>query len=559
MSRDSIMQGPAIRRSRLLSMWIGMFLTGKLSIFEWIRQSTPRCAAIVDRNPRKCMPNRPEHINIKRVSAKDRRSAQQESESTPPAEPHQDAVSTDLIRRYKIVAVLLTILSIMVLIAMASYTDHDADNAQLSIRDVMGVLRGDEAMRVRFDTTHNWLGLLGAVISHWLIHHTVGRFALLFPILLGIWARDLYRVQRIAPLTVRRSFVAMGAVIMVASIAGTLQQISWLGSIDASWSGAIGQFVASVTTQFVGIPGSLLVLVTGLAFTLILGLRLQVSNITLAARLQLAKLRDLADRWRPVPAAREAVASPVDAVVDEPALAVATEVAEPDEIGRQLTVDGGSEDEPAEMLRGMTQPQTLSPAVKILRHVPKGSPKTPPTEPPGDETTSSDRTTSIDLDIVQQRLSALHPTRTIDLRSAAEAVDRISDEPPPQVDEEPRVEPPPTPTLTVLVEEAEPEETVDNVGGTLQYDEQIVYKTPTADLLFQTTDDADIDDTELRNNARILQEKLETFRIKIENLTVQPGPVVTQYEFVPAAGIKVSQIESLADDIALALKAQGVR
>ncbi|MGC5198912.1 DNA translocase FtsK, partial [Aphanothece microscopica] len=62
-----------------------------------------------------------------------------------------------------------------------------------------------------------------------------------------------------------------------------------------------------------------------------------------------------------------------------------------------------------------------------------------------------------------------------------------------------------------------------------------------------------------QNNARILQEKLETFRIRIENLTVHPGPVVTQYEFVPAAGIKVSQIESLGDDIALALKAPGVR
>ena len=68
-----------------------------------------------------------------------------------------------------------------------------------------------------------------------------------------------------------------------------------------------------------------------------------------------------------------------------------------------------------------------------------------------------------------------------------------------------------------------------------------------------------VDDAELERNAQILQEKLETFRIKIENVTVQPGPVVTQYEFVPASGVKVSQIESLADDIALALKAPAVR
>jgi DNA segregation ATPase FtsK/SpoIIIE, S-DNA-T family len=78
-------------------------------------------------------------------------------------------------------------------------------------------------------------------------------------------------------------------------------------------------------------------------------------------------------------------------------------------------------------------------------------------------------------------------------------------------------------------------------------------------LLNQIKEEVAIDDEELRNNARILQEKLETFKVKIENLTVQPGPVITQYEFVPASGIKVAQIENLADDIALALKAQGVR
>jgi S-DNA-T family DNA segregation ATPase FtsK/SpoIIIE len=85
------------------------------------------------------------------------------------------------------------------------------------------------------------------------------------------------------------------------------------------------------------------------------------------------------------------------------------------------------------------------------------------------------------------------------------------------------------------------------------------YVPPSPELLLPDTDAPEISEEELRQNARLLQEKLETFRIGIENLTVTPGPVVTQYEFVPAAGVKISQIESLADDIALALKAPGVR
>jgi len=78
-------------------------------------------------------------------------------------------------------------------------------------------------------------------------------------------------------------------------------------------------------------------------------------------------------------------------------------------------------------------------------------------------------------------------------------------------------------------------------------------------LLIDDEDKYEINEDELKLNARILQEKLETFKIEIENLSVTPGPVVTQYEFVPAPGIKISKIESLADDIAMALKARGIR
>jgi S-DNA-T family DNA segregation ATPase FtsK/SpoIIIE len=92
------------------------------------------------------------------------------------------------------------------------------------------------------------------------------------------------------------------------------------------------------------------------------------------------------------------------------------------------------------------------------------------------------------------------------------------------------------------------------------HDEEISYEPPTLDLLTQQNEHViNVDDEELKENARLLQEKLRTFKIEINDLQVTPGPVVTQYEFVPAAGIKISQIENLSDDIALALKARGIR
>ncbi len=89
--------------------------------------------------------------------------------------------------------------------------------------------------------------------------------------------------------------------------------------------------------------------------------------------------------------------------------------------------------------------------------------------------------------------------------------------------------------------------------------EEIRYEPPTLELLVPQELCDDVSEEELQNNARVLQEKLKTFRIEIENLQVTPGPVVTQYEFVPASGVKVSQIENLSDDMALALKARGIR
>jgi DNA segregation ATPase FtsK/SpoIIIE-like protein len=90
-------------------------------------------------------------------------------------------------------------------------------------------------------------------------------------------------------------------------------------------------------------------------------------------------------------------------------------------------------------------------------------------------------------------------------------------------------------------------------------DEHIHYTPPTLELLVPQELQSEVNPAELQEKARILQDKLRTFRIEIEDLQVTPGPVVTQYEFVPAAGVKVAQIENLSGDIALALKARGIR
>jgi DNA segregation ATPase FtsK/SpoIIIE, S-DNA-T family len=67
-------------------------------------------------------------------------------------------------------------------------------------------------------------------------------------------------------------------------------------------------------------------------------------------------------------------------------------------------------------------------------------------------------------------------------------------------------------------------------------------------------------DTEtLHANSLILQKKLADFGVEGEVVAVRPGPVITMYEFNPAPGVKVRRIVTLADDLAMALRAVSVR
>ena len=68
-----------------------------------------------------------------------------------------------------------------------------------------------------------------------------------------------------------------------------------------------------------------------------------------------------------------------------------------------------------------------------------------------------------------------------------------------------------------------------------------------------------IDKEALSMNARLLEKKLKDFGIDGEVVEICPGPVITMYEFSPGAGIKVSRIAGLADDLSMALQALAIR
>ena len=149
-----------------------------------------------------------------------------------------------------------------------------------------------------------------------------------------------------------------------------------------------------------------------------------------------------------------------------------------------------------------------------------------------------------------------------------------------EINLEPTIKPtpvPPTPIMEIIetnddtfVIEKAPEEDIveENLAAKLVADfglfdptlELSHYKFPTLDLLKEySSGGITINQEELEENKNKIVETLRNYKIEIAQIKATVGPSVTLYEIVPEAGIRISKIKSLEDDIALSLSALGIR
>jgi S-DNA-T family DNA segregation ATPase FtsK/SpoIIIE len=84
------------------------------------------------------------------------------------------------------------------------------------------------------------------------------------------------------------------------------------------------------------------------------------------------------------------------------------------------------------------------------------------------------------------------------------------------------------------------------------------YTLPPLALLDAPKTERKIDERELMDGARLLEEKCREFSVEGSVVQIHPGPVVTTFEFKPDAGVKYSKITGLADDLCLAMQAESV-
>ena len=396
-------------------------------------------------------------------------------------------------RKHVIIAILLIACALLVLISLVTYDPSDEANADVRISHLWGAMRGDAQARTLWDTTHNGLGLVGVIISDFLIRSTVGYSVLALPLVLLLWGWTILRKGDYGRAVAFTNY-ALIWVLLISTAFGMLRRILPETGPAVVWSGAVGEFLSTVLSHLIGRAGGSIILVVAMFITIILSADLDVRTMAERTHTAWLKLLDTIQRWR--------------------------ESREEARARRGVELQEG---EPAEEL----------PARKRER---KEADQTEEEQPARRAPVRITRAAEVEPAHVDETAAA----KPIVTRILNFARNKSKTEEAPGAEKDDAEAPLPASTPT------QPEE--------------IAYIFPTIDLLdAPKPGKEDVDEAELQANAELLRETLLQFDVELESVSVTPGPVITLYELVPAVGVKISQIVSLENDIALKLAARGIR
>ncbi|MFO7259059.1 MAG: DNA translocase FtsK [Bacteroidota bacterium] len=342
----------------------------------------------------------------------------------------------------------------------------------------------------------NWLGLYGAIVSHAFIFRWFGVSAFFIPPLLFAWSFKIL---------FRRSIVRLGSVFTFCLFATLwlsllLGYMTRLNDAPGEWAflgGGLGDAMAEVFQSMFG-WGTFLILILSLFIFVI-----YFFNVTALNVLQPSNPKPMGN----------------DAIVEEE------------------TKSSGYTDE------GDNWPEIVAKRAEAERTVPQAEPEAEP-EPEPEPEPKVQPTAEEPSRVEQTRVE-----QTIDLE-----VDKTV---------APKKQPAADPVFTVE-ERTEPEKLAEQlVEEQGLYDptlELSSYKFPPLELLREyEPSKVQVTQEELNQNKDRIVATLINFKIGIQSIKATIGPTVTLYEIVPDAGIKISRIKNLEDDIALSLAALGIR
>ena len=197
---------------------------------------------------------------------------------------------------------------LLLLLALVSYDPVDEASASIHVSDLFKVFTGDAAARAKADTTRNWLGLVGAVISDFFVTSTIGYSVMVVPFLMILWGWTILRqtdLRRVIGIT---NVTLVGA-LLVSSAFGMIRLFLAETGPGMEWSGLIGDFIATRLSQLLGKAGGTVVIAVAAIVTIVLAadldLRVTVERIRTGWLAMLDRIQQLRDRWAERRAQRE--------------------------------------------------------------------------------------------------------------------------------------------------------------------------------------------------------------------------------------------------------------
>ena len=352
---------------------------------------------------------------------------------------------------------------------------------------------------------HNWIGPVGAITSD-LALQTFGISIFLIPGFLVIYALRWLRSRPI-PSPIAKTAGAACLVVFTSGLVGLLPgHFRWQGAVPAE--GLLGRIVADALIHYLNFIGAYLVCMAAIAVALYLSTAFSFGAIQIWSKTRLSFAYAALDRFADWRAERLRRRAARDLEKKRAAAANAKPVVTAQLVPRRVS----EQTSPAPVQEQMTPPPPGVPQVRaenvrtgIDRMFEAGAPQPHPVAVP----------LPPDGAVVESSPSA-EPI----------AVGPRADSVPHGKTTMPRV-----------------------AGG---------YKLPSTTLLHRADERSAVNEEELKNLAVVLQEKCGEFDVRGTVSQINPGPVVTTFEFKPEAGIKYSRVTGLSDDLCLALRAESI-
>lgn len=172
-------------------------------------------------------------------------------------------------KKKKILGLLLIVFSVLLFLSIISFSRYDEAYLTSFFSDIANGRSKNPA---------NWLGIVGAHFSSFLVNHTLGYFSVAFPFILFFWGIAFFKKMKFRTIIYTSNFILLAAIIL-ASTFGILKSIFGESPLFDNLSGNVGDYFGAVLKRLFGGIGGFIFLITSFLLLLIIAFNIKIESI----------------------------------------------------------------------------------------------------------------------------------------------------------------------------------------------------------------------------------------------------------------------------------------